>query len=130
MTIDEDSTGAIWATWTQVSGDSTNGFTNTVYVDYSKTGGTGWVTPFVLPVSNPNPARDDISSIVAFAKNRIGVMWTDQSGWTERWQAAGGQIAELADLTQATAGTSGTATWTLNTARALGAWRTALKPAS
>lgn len=51
-------------------------------------------------------------------------------GWTQRWQAAGGQIAELADLTQATAGDSGTARWTLTTARALGAWRTALKPAS
>jgi hypothetical protein len=27
MTIDQDSTGAIWATWTQVSGSSSTGFT-------------------------------------------------------------------------------------------------------
>jgi len=38
MTIDKDSTGAIWATWTQVSGNSTSGFTNTVYVNNSVPG--------------------------------------------------------------------------------------------
>jgi PKD repeat protein len=51
------------------------------------------------------------------------------TGWTQRWQAAGGQIAEQADQPQATAGSSGTATWTLSAGRALGGWRTALKPA-
>ena len=51
------------------------------------------------------------------------------SGWTERWEASGGQIAEQADRIQATAGASGTATWTF-TAKAVGAWRTSLKPAS
>jgi PKD repeat protein len=54
---------------------------------------------------------------------------TPPSGWTERWEAAGGQIAEGADRTQATAGAAGTATWTFSTARASGAWRAALKPA-
>jgi len=51
------------------------------------------------------------------------------SGWTQRWQAAGGQIAELADKVQATAGATGTATWTLSAARAVAAWQAALKPA-
>ena len=54
MTIDQDSTGAIWATWTQVSGSSTSGFTNTVYVNRSAPGGTSWNSPFVIPVTNPN----------------------------------------------------------------------------
>ncbi|MEA5456675.1 PKD domain-containing protein [Sinomonas sp. JGH33] len=85
MTIDEDSTGAIWATWTQVSGNSTSGFTNTVYANYSGPGGTGWATPFVLPVSNPNPSPDDISGIVAFGKNKLGVMWSDQLAGTVWW---------------------------------------------
>jgi PKD repeat protein len=52
------------------------------------------------------------------------------SGWTERWEAAGGQIAEQADRSQATAGATGTATWTFSTAKAVAAWRTALKPAT
>ncbi len=52
------------------------------------------------------------------------------SGWTQRWQAAGGQIAELADRAQTLAGAAGTATWTLSAARAVAAWQTALKPAS
>ncbi|GAA1253579.1 PKD domain-containing protein [Arthrobacter pascens] len=54
---------------------------------------------------------------------------TPPTGWTERWEATGGQIAEQADRTQATAGATGTATWTFSSAKAVGAWRTALKPA-
>jgi PKD repeat protein len=85
MTIDEDSTGAIWATWTQVAGNSTSGFTNTVYVNNSAAGGTNWATPFVIPVSNPHPAPDDISAVVSFAKNKIGVMWSDQLAGSVWW---------------------------------------------
>ncbi|MFJ5696813.1 PKD domain-containing protein, partial [Arthrobacter sp. NPDC093139] len=54
---------------------------------------------------------------------------TAPTGWTERWETTGGQVAEQADRTQATAGAAGTATWTFSTAKAVGAWRTALKPA-
>ncbi|MDP9888351.1 PKD domain-containing protein [Pseudarthrobacter enclensis] len=85
MTIDEDSTGAIWSTWTQVSGNSTSGYTNTVYVNDSAAGGTSWATPFVIPVSNPHPAPDDISAVVSFAKNKIGVMWSDQLTGSVWW---------------------------------------------
>jgi PKD repeat protein len=52
------------------------------------------------------------------------------SGWVEEWEAAAGQIAEQADKLQATAGASGTATWTLSSGRAIGGWRSALRPAS
>ncbi len=85
MTIDEDSTGAIWATWTQVAGNSTSGFTNTVYANNSAPGGTSWAAPFVLPVSNPHPAPDDISAVVSYNKNKIGVMWSDQLTGTVWW---------------------------------------------
>ncbi|XAS65396.1 PKD domain-containing protein [Micrococcaceae bacterium Sec5.8] len=85
MTIDKDSTGAIWATWTQVAGNSTSGFTNTVYVNRSAVGGTSWSSPFVIPVTNPHPAPDDISAIVAFGSNKIGVMWSDQLTGSVRW---------------------------------------------
>ena len=85
MTIDEDSTGAIWATWTQVAGNSTAGYTNTVYVNDSAPGGTSWASPFVIPVSNPKAAPDDISAVVAFSKNKIGVMWSDQLTGSVWW---------------------------------------------
>jgi PKD repeat protein len=52
------------------------------------------------------------------------------SGWSERFEAGGGQIAEQADRVQDTAGASGTATWTVSSARAFSGWRTALRPAS
>ena len=85
MTIAKDSTGAIWATWTQVSGSSTSGFTNTVYANNSAPGGTSWATPFVLPVSNPHPAPDDISAVVAYGNKKIGVMWSDELTGTVWW---------------------------------------------
>lgn len=85
MTIDKDSTGAIWATWTQVAGNTTSGFTNTVYANASAPGGTSWPAPFVLPVSNPHPAPDDISAVASFAKNKIGVMWSDGRTGTMWW---------------------------------------------
>ena len=53
---------------------------------------------------------------------------TPPTGWTERWEATGGQIAEQADRTQATAGATGTTTWTFSTAKAVAAWRAALNP--
>lgn len=85
MTIDQDSTGAIWATWTQVAGNSSSGFTNTVYVNASSPGGTAWPAPFVLPVTNPRPAPDDISAVISYAKNKIGVMWSDSLSGAMWW---------------------------------------------
>ncbi|MDI3213430.1 hypothetical protein [Arthrobacter sp. AL12] len=85
MTIAKDSTGVLWATWTQVSGSSASGFTNAVYANNSEPDGTSWAAPFVLPVSNPNPAPDDISSIVAYGGNKIGVMWSDELTGTVWW---------------------------------------------
>ncbi|WP_426989731.1 PKD domain-containing protein [Pseudarthrobacter sp. Y6] len=85
MTIDQDSTGAIWATWTQVAGSSSSGYTNTVYMNASAPGGTSWLAPFVLPVSNPRPGPDDISAVVSYGNNKIGVMWSDQPNGAMWW---------------------------------------------
>jgi PKD repeat protein len=85
LTIDKDSTGAVWATWTQVSGDSTAGFTSAVYVNTTVGGDSAWGTPFVLPVAGADPAFDDISSVVAFGRNKIGVMWSNQRDQTVYW---------------------------------------------
>ncbi|MBD1538167.1 Ig-like domain-containing protein [Arthrobacter sp. S13_S34] len=85
MTIDKDTTGAIWATWTQVSGSSTSGYSSSVYVNSSAPGGASWGTPFVLPVADPKPAPDDISAIVAYGNKKIGVMWSDTPAGTVYW---------------------------------------------
>ena len=54
---------------------------------------------------------------------------TAPTGWTERFETSGGQVAEQADRTQPAAGATGTATWTFSSSKAVAAWRTALKPA-
>lgn len=83
LTIDKDSTGRIWATWTQVSGSATAGYTSAVYVNNSM-GGETWATPTVLPVAGAQPSPDDISAVVAF-KGKVGVMWSNQLDDTMYW---------------------------------------------
>lgn len=69
LTIEKDSAGVLWATWTQ---------NKTVYVNSTNGNDTAWGTPFPLPVSGASGLDpDDISAVVSF-KNRIGVMWSNQ----------------------------------------------------
>ncbi len=74
LTIDRDTTGVLWATWTQVAADGSAA----VYANSSSVGGGAWGTPFVVPVAGNRPAADDISAVVAYGKSRIGVMWSNQ----------------------------------------------------
>ncbi|MFG2054493.1 hypothetical protein ACGFI9_10700 [Micromonospora sp. NPDC048930] len=70
LTIDKDSTGVLWATWTQGS---------KVYVNSTTGGDAVWGTPFVLPVTAATGLdSDDISSVVSFGGARTGVMWSNQ----------------------------------------------------
>jgi hypothetical protein len=70
LTIDKDSTGVLWATWTQGS---------KVYANSTTGGDTTWGTPFVLPVAGATSlGPDDISSIVAMG-DKVGVMWSNQA---------------------------------------------------
>ena len=77
MTIDKDSTGTLWATWTQVSKTST-GFTSSVYVNSTNGSDSAWGTPLVVPVTGSAVAPDDISTVVAFGRSKIGVLWSNQ----------------------------------------------------
>jgi Ca2+-binding RTX toxin-like protein len=78
LTIAADSNGAIWATWVQRTSSSG---VRQVYV--KKTGDTcagsgGNNCDFGgVVVLDPEVGYDDISSIVQFAGNRIGVLWSD-----------------------------------------------------
>ncbi len=71
LVIDKDSTGQLWATWTR--GGS-------VRVNRTTVGDQTWGTEFVPAVTNPTTASDDISTIVAFGGNKIGLLWSRQNG--------------------------------------------------
>jgi PKD repeat protein len=72
LVIDKDSTGTIWATWTQNS---------QVFVSHTSGSDTNWVTPYLMPGPGTTVDPDDVSSVVAFhppGTGRIGVMWSNQ----------------------------------------------------
>ena len=70
LTLDKDSTGALWATWAQGS---------KIYVNSTTGGDAVWGTPFVLPTTGATGLDpDDISAVAAFRGTRIGVMWSNQ----------------------------------------------------
>ena len=68
LVIDKDSTGQLWATWTQ-------GNPKVVMVNSTQGSDATWGTPF--QVSANTITADGISSLVAFG-GKIGVMWGDQ----------------------------------------------------
>lgn len=86
LTIDKDTTGTLWATWTQVSGSSASGYVNKVYVSSTAGSDLTWRTPTVLPAAGADTlSPDDISAVVAFGANRIGVLWSNQTDDTMYW---------------------------------------------
>jgi hypothetical protein len=70
MVIERDSTGVLWAAWTQGL---------RVWTAHSLGDDLSWTAPFVLPVSTTDIDADDICSMVAFGGDRIGVLWSDQA---------------------------------------------------
>jgi hypothetical protein len=78
ITLDRDSRGVLWATWTQG---------RKVYVNATTGSDSTWGTPFALSSSSVRGAvsgaaglaGDDLSSLVAYGRSKIGVMWSNQS---------------------------------------------------
>ena len=71
LTIARDTTGALWATWVQ--GGQT-------WVRRSAGSDLLWGAPSSVSPVGTEPASDDISAVIAFGGNKIGVMWSDQKG--------------------------------------------------
>jgi hypothetical protein len=71
LTIDKDSTGRLWATWQQG---------NRIYVNNTDTAGATWGTPFALP--GGAVTQDDTSSMIAFGRNKMGLMFDYQGSST------------------------------------------------
>ena len=71
LVIDKDSTGQLWATWTRGS---------RVRVNRTTSGDQTWGAEFQLPTDTTALDSDDISTIVAFGGNKVGVLWSNQNG--------------------------------------------------
>jgi hypothetical protein len=80
LVIDRDSSGAIWATWVQ---EDSGGTQHHVYVNKSNgncVGGAVTNCDFSSPpVSLDDVGADDISSVIRFGGNKVGVMWSNTS---------------------------------------------------
>ena len=79
LVIAKDSTGQLWATWTEHT-------PNKVWINSTVCSpgcnDAAWGTAFSLndaPFNYPALSSDDISSVIAFGGNRIGVMWSNQA---------------------------------------------------
>ncbi len=76
--MDKDTTGTVWATFTDVN---TSGGRN-AYVTHSAANDTTWVTPYVIPATGSgNLTSDDISTIVSY-NGKIGILWSNQNDST------------------------------------------------
>ncbi|WP_426573086.1 fibronectin type III domain-containing protein [Aquihabitans sp. McL0605] len=69
LVIERDSQGRIWATWMEDA---------KIMVSVSSAGGTSFGAPTVLPVTGTSVKADDLSSILAFGGNQVGIMWSNQ----------------------------------------------------
>ncbi len=70
MTLAKDSNGKLWITWEANTKIMVN---RTLGDDWT------WGVPFQLPVQGAAVTLDDISAIVAFTGNKIGVIWSNQN---------------------------------------------------
>jgi Bacterial Ig-like domain len=74
-TVDRDSTGKLWVTWTE----DTTANRRAVFITHTVTTDTDFVTPYVLPAVNAdNLGSDDISTLVA-SGGKIGVLYSNQT---------------------------------------------------
>ncbi|CAN5657072.1 hypothetical protein BH10ACT1_BH10ACT1_26990 [soil metagenome] len=84
LVIDRDGNDRIWATWVQ---------NKQVMVTVSDPGGVNFAAPTALPVSSTKVSTDDISAVLTFAGDKVGVLWSNQSDekmyFTQRLQTPG-----------------------------------------
>jgi PKD repeat protein len=69
LVIDKDSTGMLWATWM---------VGNQIFVNHTTGSDNQWSTPKVVPGGGTTVSSDDISSVIHFGGDKIGVMWSNQ----------------------------------------------------
>ncbi|MCH7916221.1 MAG: hypothetical protein IH856_24825 [Deltaproteobacteria bacterium] len=70
LVLTKDSTGQLWVTWTLSD--------RNVWINRTVGDDKSWGEPFILPAMEQQIDLDDISGILAFGDNKIGVMWSNQ----------------------------------------------------
>ena len=75
LVIDKDSTGKLWATWSRAARSGSTAPQRAI---------SAWGTPFALSAAGTVDG-DDISSLIAFGGNKIGLMWSDQDASADRF---------------------------------------------
>jgi hypothetical protein len=70
LVLAKDSSGRLWVTWTEGG---------KVKINRTMGNDLTWGTPFDLPAQDSDVVEDDISTIIAFGGNKIGVMWSNQN---------------------------------------------------
>jgi hypothetical protein len=72
LVVAKDSQGILWVTYVESS---------KVMLNHSNGSDNVWGTPFVLPVGSTarSTESDDISTIIAFGGNKIGIFWSNQN---------------------------------------------------
>ncbi|HWR35267.1 MAG TPA: IPT/TIG domain-containing protein [Clostridia bacterium] len=72
LTIAKDSTGKLWVTYVEGGKPMVNRTTGS---------DAQWGTPFVMPgdTTTTTVTTDDISSIIAFGGDKVGIMWSNQN---------------------------------------------------
>ena len=74
ITLAKDSTGRLWVTYALVAPDNSS----QVYVNHSLASDADWGTPYPVPTPAAAVHHDDISAVVAFQRDKIGVLWSNQ----------------------------------------------------
>ncbi len=75
VSLDKDSMGTIWVTWTYANGTGTR----SVYVTHSTVNTATYRAPYVIPLTGTtNLDNSDYSAIIAYS-GKIGVMWSNQN---------------------------------------------------
>jgi hypothetical protein len=93
----------------------------------TKVDGTGTSTSITL--SGVTTATSGAMLIGGLGADGSTANTNPPTGWTEAFDSLGGQMSEHAYWLQGAAGSSGAATWTLDSARAMAVWMSALRPA-
>ena len=77
IVLAKDSVGRLWATYTQA---------NRVWYLHSTVSDAAWTTPAVLPVGGAaNIGAEELSAVVAYDGNKVGIMWSNQVDSTMYW---------------------------------------------
>jgi FlgD Ig-like domain len=76
LVLDRDSSGRLWVCWTEAG---------LVRVNCSMGADSLWGEPFILPSQPVRGSNDDISSLIAFGGDKIGIFWSNEDEHRNRF---------------------------------------------